>query len=70
MSSSTTTTIEKHYTPQEVAEIWGLHRDTVRNMFKDEPGVLKLVNGKKKRNATLRIPQSVLDRVHLRNLKA
>jgi hypothetical protein len=62
--------IERHFTPQEIAESWVLDESTIRRIFIDEPGVLKL--GKANRRdgkrdyVTLRIPQSVLQRVYQR----
>jgi excisionase family DNA binding protein len=64
--------IEKHWAPNEVAEMWGLSAEMVRMVFRDEPGVLLIgepsrrVGKKLKRTyMTMRIPQSVLERVHL-----
>jgi hypothetical protein len=58
---------EKHYAPAELAEIWGVDPETIRNIFRDEPGVLKLGNSGSKRNyITLRIPESIAERVHRR----
>ena len=60
---------ERHYTVAEIAEMWNLSRDTVRRLFCNEPGVPKLDNRArrtKRRYRTLRIPQSVLERVHRR----
>jgi hypothetical protein len=60
---------EKHYSVQEIAEMWGLSSEKVRKMFQDVPGVLKLgfsSTSKKGRKPyiTLRIPASVLARFH------
>jgi Fic family protein len=58
---------EKHFTVQEIAEIWNVSKDTVRRMFQNEPGVLVLgghSSRRKRRYTTLRIPQSILERVH------
>jgi hypothetical protein len=58
---------EKHYTPTELAEMWGVSVQTVRELFKDEDGVLKIgSDGTRNRRAykTLRIPHSVAERVH------
>jgi hypothetical protein len=62
---------ERHYTPQEVAEMWGVSRETVRKMFMDEDGVLHFSFSKTLRRSaapkprtSLRIPASVLSRVH------
>jgi len=58
---------EHHYTVAEVAAMWNLSKDAVRRMFQDESGVLVLggrSSGRKRRYTTLRIPQSVLERVH------
>jgi hypothetical protein len=58
---------ERHYTVAEIAAMWNLSKDAVRRMFQDEPGVLVLgarSSGRKRRYTTLRIPQSVLEKVH------
>jgi hypothetical protein len=60
---------EKHFAPAELAEVWGVSVETVREMFRHEPGVLKLGStGAKYRRGyvTLRIPRSVAERVHRR----
>jgi hypothetical protein len=59
---------ERHYTVAEVAELWNLSSDAIRKLFQDEPGVL-VIGGRsshKRRYTTLRIPESVLQRVHRR----
>jgi hypothetical protein len=65
--------IERHFTVLEVSELWQLHPDTVRKMFRDQPGVLK-IGGKERRGkqgyVTLRIPESVLARIHAERTKA
>jgi hypothetical protein len=63
----TDTTLEKHYSINEVSKIWGLSEKTVRKIFEQEPGVVELDNGKSRRKRTYvtrRIPESVLKRVH------
>ena len=58
---------ERHYTVGEIAEMWNLSKDAVRRIFRNEPGVLVLGSrskGSKRCYTTLRIPQSVLLRVH------
>lgn len=63
---------ERHYTVDEIAEAWKLSRDKVRRLFEDEPGVLVLENRSpfsKRRYRTLRIPESVAERVYRRLLK-
>ena len=60
---------ERHYTVAEVAGMWSLSEDAARRMFQNEPGVLILptrTKGSKRRYTTLRIPQSVVERVHKR----
>jgi hypothetical protein len=37
-----TEVVEKHYTPAELAKVWGVDAETIRNLFRNEPGVLKL----------------------------
>jgi hypothetical protein len=60
---------EQHYAPAEVAGLWHLDVETIRRMFQDEPGVMVLQSPVKKGRRpykTIRIPQSVLERVHKR----
>src|SRR5467141_2722895 len=61
--------IERHYAVTEIAELWNLSPDKVRELFQNEPGVLVIGERsprRKRRYVTLRIPQSVLERVHSR----
>ena len=61
---------EKHYAVAEVAKMWNISRDLTRSMFEKEPGVLVLEgDGSRqhgRRYRTLRIPESVVARVHRR----
>ena len=61
------TALERHYSPDEVAEMWGLSVKVIRQIFSSEPGVLK-VDRPETRNkrgyCTMRIPESVVMRVH------
>lgn len=60
---------ETHYTPLQLGKAWGLSDDTIREMFKNEPGVLCIgTNGSRRRRKyiTMRIPESVAVRVHTR----
>jgi hypothetical protein len=60
---------EQHFDVPEVARLWNLSQDVVRTIFKSEPGVLAIVRpatAKKRGYSTLRIPESVLQRVHRR----
>jgi hypothetical protein len=59
--------LEKHYSIDEVAALWRLSRQTVRRVFDGEAGVLRYGRGDSSRRRgyqTLRIPESVLVRVH------
>jgi transcriptional regulator GlxA family with amidase domain len=60
---------EKHYTVEQIAEMWNLSRDSVRRLFLAEAGVLKISRpGTRYKRAytTLRIPESILNRVYQR----
>ena len=61
---------ERHLTVEDVAGLWNLSPDSVRRLFEREPGVLVLVSprefGSKRRYRTLRIPESVAERVYRR----
>jgi hypothetical protein len=68
--TTSSATVERHYTVAEIASMWNLSKDSVRSMFQNEPGVLVLGDTnprrRKRQYLTLRIPKSVLDRVHRR----
>ncbi len=60
---------ERHYTVEEVAELWKLSRECVRKIFLSEPDVPRISrpgNRYKRAYTTLRIPESVLNRVYRR----
>jgi hypothetical protein len=60
---------EKHFSPCELAELWSLSEDTIRRMFEREHGVMIFENPSRhpsRRRRTLRIPESVAERVHCR----
>jgi len=64
---------EKHYCVSDLAEIWGLSERTIRRIFSDEPGVIKWEHSEtrfKRGYKTLRIPESVVQRVHRKLRKA
>jgi hypothetical protein len=59
--------LEKHYTVTEIAELWHFSPDTVRALFRNRPGVLKIGTGEtlhKRAYISLRIPESILQQVH------
>ena len=69
-ASQAAPSFERHYRPEELADLWNLSPDAVRRLFENEPGVLVYEgNGLrygKRRYRTLRIPVSVAERVHRR----
>jgi hypothetical protein len=63
---------ERHYTVLEVAELWHVDPSIVRNLFRDDPGVLKIGHGEsrfKRGRVHLRIPESALQRVYAARCK-
>jgi hypothetical protein len=64
------TTFEKHYRIGDLARIWGLGRETVRKLVKDDPGVIKIRMGRKKAHTAYSVPESVACRIHTRLLNA
>src|SRR5271170_7486764 len=58
---------EKHYSVIEIAKLWALSEKTVRKMFEREPGVIQWgaeETRQKRGYRTLRVPETVLHRVH------
>jgi hypothetical protein len=62
------TTFEKHYRIGELSRIWGLGRETVRKLVKDDPGVVKIRMGRKKAHTLYSVPESAAHRIHTRLL--
>jgi len=61
------TALERHFTVAEVAALWNLSDDTIRNLFRDMPGVVKLGSHERRHKRgylSLRIPESVVQKVH------
>jgi hypothetical protein len=63
------TTFEKHYRISDLARLWGLGRETVRKLVKDDPGVVKIRMGRKKAHTLYSIPESAAQRIHTLLLK-
>jgi hypothetical protein len=62
---------DRHYTPAELSKMWHLSPNTIRRLFSEEAGVLKITAGppsprkaRKRRLVQLRIPVRVAMRVH------
>ena len=64
---------EKHYSVNELAILWNLSKQTIRRLFQDEPDVVRIGDTDVRRKrvyVTLRIPESVVRRVHQRLTKS
>lgn len=61
---------EKHYRIGELACMWGLGRETVRKLVKDDPGVIKIRMGRKKVHTIYSVPKSAARRIYTRLLSA
>ena len=60
---------ETHYTPIQIGALWGLSARFVRDLFRDELGVLVVDRPEqmhKRGYASLHIPESVMRRVYER----
>ena len=61
--------LEKHYTVAELEAAWQISQKTLRQWFRDVPGVIrygsdKLKKGRKRTYVSLRVPESVARRVY------
>ena len=63
--------LERHFTPIELAQLWNFTPGTIRELFTDEPGVIRFGEPSRREGRslkrgyfTLRIPESVVVRVH------
>ena len=68
VSSVKNTAFEKHYRIWDLARLWGLGRETVRKLVKDDPGVIKIRMGRKKAHTMYSVPESAAHRIHTRLL--
>lgn len=68
MAPPTETAFERHFSVEELAELWRMSEDFVRRLFLHEPGVVIFHKARPGRRVyrTLRIPESVATRVHAR----
>ena len=64
------TTFEKHYRISDLARLWGLGRETIRKLVKDDPDVVKIRLGRKKAHTIYSIPESAAQRIHTLLLNA
>jgi hypothetical protein len=64
--------MERHFSVAQIADRWALSEDTVRRLFENESGVLVIEPPRgrysRRRYRTLRIPESVVERVHKTHL--
>lgn len=65
------TTFERHFSVEELADLWKMSDDFVRRLFLHEPGVVVFYRQQPGRRVyrTLRIPESIALRVHRRMRK-
>jgi hypothetical protein len=61
-------TFERHFSVEELSALWGMSDDFIRRLFLHEPGAVVFCRHRPGRRVyrTLRIPESVALRVHLR----
>jgi hypothetical protein len=60
---------ERHFSVIQIAEMWNLGVDKTRELFTDEPDVVHIGKGERRfcrGYITLRVPASVVRRVHTR----
>lgn len=55
---------ERHYSIQEIGALWGVSAKTIKRIFQNEPGVLVLPSRGEGERPRLRIPESIVERVH------
>jgi hypothetical protein len=64
------TTFERHYRISDLARLWGLGRETVRKLIKDDPDVIKIRMGRKKAHTIYSVPESAARQIHTLLLNA
>jgi len=63
-------TFEPDYRIGDLARMWGLGRETVRKLVKDDPGVIKIRMGRQKVHTVYSVPASAAQRIHTRLLNS
>jgi hypothetical protein len=58
------TTTEQHFSIGDLAKLWRLSYETVRQLVMDDPGVCRVQLGKKKTMCRYSIPLSAARRIH------
>jgi hypothetical protein len=69
MNDNASPVLIRYFSVAQVAKAWNMSRDKVRELFEDEPDVLKIGHAetrRKRRYVTLRIPESAILRVQAR----
>ncbi len=69
MTGASPLSTEQHFTVKQIADMWSIGETTVRRLFEDMPGVLRIsqpvIQQRKRRpKVTLRVPASILQRAH------
>ncbi len=67
--SRTSIVLEKHCSVSELSKQWGFSENTIRRLFRKEPGVIKIVHQEtlhKRGYTSMRIPERIAQRVHRR----
>ena len=62
----------RHFSVKDLATMWGLSPAAIRRMFRNEPGVLRFgkeKHGHQRDYVTLRIPESIAERVYRRCMR-
>jgi len=62
------TAFQKHYRISDLARLWGLGRETVRKLIKDDPGVIRIRMGRRKAHTIYSVPEEAALRIHTRLL--
>jgi AraC-like DNA-binding protein len=73
MPPSSVPAFERHFSVRELAQFWGLSERTIRRIFAGEAGVIRWGRDEsrsKRAYKTLRIPDSVAQRVYRKLRKA
>jgi hypothetical protein len=63
------TALERHYRVSELSKLWFFSENTIRRLFSQEPGVIRIAHQAtriKRGYTSLRIPERIAQRVHQR----
>lgn len=69
LTNTANAVVEQHFTVAELSKRWFFSQNTIRRLFRQEPGVVRIARPQtrsKRGYTSMRIPERIAERVHRR----